>query len=74
MTGEHLIAPLNQVTVWTCQPAGEGRAYITSEFTDDGQVYRILYAINPSIINMIVFCATIEDMQRRMERLKNRGL
>lgn len=46
-------------------------AYITAEFTDDGQVYRILYAINPSIINKIVFCANIEDMQRRMERLKS---
>lgn len=71
MTGEHLIAPLNQVTVWTCRPASKGRAYITSEFTDGGQVYRILYAINPSIINKIVFCATIEDMQRRIEKLKN---
>ena len=71
MTGEHLIAPLNQVTVWTCQPAREGRAYITSEFTDDGQVYRILYAINPSIINATVFWMTIKDMQHRIEKLKN---
>ena len=71
MTGEHLIAPLEPVTVWTCRPASKGRVYITAEFADDGQVYRILYAINPSIINKIVFCAIIEDMQRRMERLKN---
>lgn len=58
-------------TAWRCEPANKVTAYITAEFTDGGQVYRILYAINPSIINKIVFCATIEDMQRRMERLKN---
>lgn len=58
-------------TAWRCEPANKVTAYITAEFADSGQVYRILYAINPSIINKIVFCATIEDMQRRMERLKN---
>ena len=71
MTYDHMIAPHNPVTVWTCQPASKVMAYITAEFTDGGQVYRILYAINPSIINKIVFCATIEDMQRRIEKLKN---
>lgn len=58
-------------TAWRCEPANKVTAYITAEFADSGQVYRILYAINPSIINKIVFCANIEDMQRRMERLKS---
>ena len=71
MTDDHLIVPTKPVTVWTCQSVGKVMSYITAEFTDGGHVYRILYAINPSIINKIVFCATIEDMQRRMERLKN---
>lgn len=71
MTYDHMIAPLEPVTVWTCRPASKGRAYITAEFTDGGQVYRILYAINPVTINATVFWMTIKDMQHRIEKLKN---
>lgn len=58
-------------TAWRCEPANKVTAYITAEFADSGQVYRILYAINPSTINATVFWMTIEDMQHRIEKLKN---
>ena len=58
-------------TAWRCEPANKVTAYITAEFADSGQVYRILYAINPVTINATVFWMTIKDMQHRIEKLKN---
>ena len=58
-------------TAWACYPASKVMAYIRAEFSSNAQDYRILYAINPSIINATVFWMTIKDMQHRIEKLKN---